>query len=198
MNDTLSAQLSTSWSIPAYARGHLWIETDSDTVKAEGERGLFTLSTPSEWVIVRWGAPDGPALRQLRWMPDALAWDGSVAVGGYIDTLHMAEFDDLPEALAILHVGGVPLRYDARPFPTKAERRQPISAPSFDALRVEMDESVTTWMALDGAPALALAQDALVTKLRVHLYGRLAEAGWGWGDRFALPIALEALTVFAS
>lgn len=198
MNDELSAQLSKSWSIPAYARDHLWIETDSDTVKAEGAHGLFTLSAPTDRVIVRWGAPDGPALRQLRWMPDALAWDGSVAVGGYIDTLYVEENDELPEALAILHVGGTPLRYDARPYPTKADRRQPLATPSFDALRVDMDESVTTWMALDGAPALALAQDALVTKLRVHLYGRLAEPEWGWGDRFALPIALEALTVFAT
>jgi hypothetical protein len=198
MNDSLSAQLCSAWSIPAYARGHVWVATESDAVRAEGARGLFTLSAPADEVIVRWGSPDGPALRHLRWMPDALDWDGSVAVGGYIDAVHTTELPGLPEALAILFVGGAPLRSDAHPFPTGGRRAQPIAPPAFAAARLDIDESVTTWLALDGSPALALAQDALVTKLRVHLYGRLVEDRHPLAEHVALPIALEAITVFAT
>ena len=43
---------------------------------------------------------------------------------------------------------------------------------------------------------LTLAQDALVSKLRVYCFGRLAEEDGGWHEHFALPILLEAMTLF--
>lgn len=198
MNHSPSVQLCSAWSIPAYARGHLWVTTPSDAVRAEGAHGLFTLSAPTDAVIIRWGSPAGPALRHLRWISDTLDWNGSVAVGGYIDALHTTELPGLPEALAILFVGGAPLRSDALPFPTSGQRGQPLTPPAFAAACVDMDESVTTWLALDSSPVLALAQDALVTKLRVHLYGRLVDDRHALAEHIALPIALEAITVFAT
>lgn len=199
MNDQLSGQLTARWTIPAYARELLWLETESEAVQAQGAHGLFTLTAPAEWLTLRWGSAEGASLRQFRWQVDSLEWDGAVRLGGYIDAMHIAELPPLPDPVVVLSVGGQPLKPGIKPYPDLADRRAvPYPVPSFhDGLADEVDETVTTWMAFEGSPALALAQDALVSKLRVYLFGRLAEQAWGWHDLFALPLALEAMTLFA-
>lgn len=196
MNDQLSGQLG--WPIPAYARNLLWLESEAGAVKLEGAQGLFTLEAPADVLTLRWGAADGPALAQLRWRADSLEWDGSVRVGGYIDALHITELDELPAPITILHLGGQPLRPDVSAYPDRAARRAvPYRVPSFfDGIADAVDESVTTWMAFEDSPALVLAQDALVSKLPVYCFGHLAEGDAGWHEYFALPIALEAMTLF--
>lgn len=199
MNDELTGQLTSSqWSIPKYAHGLLWLETDAETVKTEGEHGLFTLTTPAQMLIIRWGGADGPALAQLRWQADSLAWEGTVQIGGYIDAMHTTEALNLPEAVTVLRVGGQPLKAGTAPFPARGQRRRvPYPADTFfDALVDDVQESVTTWMALTESSVLYMAQDALVSKLPVHCYGSLADHEAGWHDLFALPIALEAMTLF--
>jgi hypothetical protein len=200
MNDELNGQLTQSWTIPAYARDLLWVEGAGEPVQACGPKGSFTLDAPSQVVTVRWGGAAGPALVQLRWQVDALDWDGSVRVGGFIDALHISEQTELPDALTVLYVGGQPLKPDTEPYPSYAQRKQvPYAVPSyFDGLADEVDESVTTWMALSDSPVLLLAQDALVSKLRVYLYGSLADDAAGWHEAFALPIILEAMSLFPS
>lgn len=197
MNDQLSGQLG--WTIPAYAQKLLWLESGAGAVKVEGAQGLFTLEAPAEVLTLRWGSADGPALTQLRWRADSLEWDGSVRIGGYIDAMHITELDDLPAPITILHLGGQPLKPDASAFPTRAVRRNvPYAVPSFFEGRNDgVDESITTWMAFEDSPALILAQDALVSKLGVYCFGHLAEQNAGWHEYFALPIALEAMTLFA-
>lgn len=197
MNDQLSGQLG--WAIPAYARDLLWLTSEANAVKIEGKQGLFTLDTPADVLTLRWGAADGPALAQLRWQANSLEWDGVVRIGGYIDAMHITELDDLPAPVTILHVGGQPLKPGASAFPGRAARRSvPYPVPSyFDGIADDIDETVTTWMALEDSPALTLAQDALVSKLAVYCFGRLAEQDAGWHDLFALPVALEGMTLFA-
>ncbi len=197
MNDQLSGQLG--WAIPAYARDLLWLESEAGAVKVEGAQGLFTLDAPADVLTLRWGSVDGPALTRLRWRVDSLEWDGSVRVGGYIDAMHITEMDDLPAPMVILHVGGQPLKPETSAFPARAARRGvPYPVPSFfDGIADQIDETVTTWMALDDSPALTLAQDALVSKLPVYCFGRLAEQDADWHAHFALPIVLEGMTLFA-
>lgn len=199
MNDELSGQLTQAWTIPAYARDMLWLEGAGEVVQARGPRGDFALEAPSPVITVRWGGAAGPALTQLRWQVDTLEWDGSVRIGGFVDALHITEQLGLPDALTVLHIGGQPLKPDAHPYPAYPTRKQvPYAPPSFfDALADDVDESVTTWMALSDSPVLVLAQDALVNKLRVACYGSLAEDAAGWHDAFALPIILEAMSLFA-
>jgi hypothetical protein len=112
-----------------------------------------------------------------------------------VDTLHLT---GEPYPVAVLSVGGQPLRYDAVPYLSAGERtRVPYAAPSFaDGLAEEVEEGLTTWLTPDDSPLLTLAQDALVSKLRVYCFGRLAEKDGGWHEHFALPILLEAMTVF--
>jgi hypothetical protein len=196
MNDQLSGQLG--WPIPTYARNLLWLESEAGAVKVEGAQGLFTLEAPAEVLTLRWGSAQGPALTQLRWRVDSLEWDGSVRIGGYIDAMHITELDELPAPITILHVGGQPLKPEVNAYPTRAVRRSvPYPVPSyFDGL-AEVDESVTTWMAFEDSAALTLAQDALVSKIPVYCFGHMAEQDAGWHELFALPIALEAMTLFA-
>lgn len=199
MNDALSGQLTSQWTIPVYARGQLWIETHAGAVVAEGARGLFTLPEPADELFVRWGGAQGPLIACLRWQPDSLEWDGTIRIGGYIDALHIGEIASLPEPVVVLHIGGVPLKPGVTAFPTLKDRAHvPYPVPSFSDGLADAPESVTTWAALEGAAPLTLAQDALVSKMRVYAFGRLAEAIWGWHELFALPIALEGMTLFGS
>ncbi len=197
MNDQLSGQLG--WTIPAYARGLLWLESEAGAVKVEGMQGLFTLEAPAQVLTLRWGGATGPALAQLRWRADSLDWDGSVRIGGYIDAMHFTELDDLPAPITILHLGGQPLKPGIGAYPDRTARRDvPYRVPSFfDGIADAVGETVTTWMAFEDSPALTLAQDALVSKLGVYCFGRLAEGDAGWHEHFALPIALEGMTLFA-
>ena len=199
MNDELSGQLASHWRVPVYARGLLWIETETDLVRVESERGAFALSAPASILTLRWGGGKGPALAQLRWQPDSLEWDGSACIGGYVDALHITEQLDLPDPVTILHVGGQPLKPGTAPFPSAAQRSQaPFAVPSFfDGIAQGVPESVTTWVALTDSPALVLAQDALVSKMSVYCFGHLADDDAGWHEAFALPLALEAMTLFA-
>lgn len=197
MNDQLSGQLG--WSVPAYARDALWLESETGAAQVEGAPGLFTLDAPSPLLTLRWGGADGSALARLRWQVDSLDWDGVVRVGGYIDAMHITEIDGMPAPLVILTVGGQPLKPEVAPYPDRAARRNvPYAVPSFfDGIADDVGETVTTWIALEDSPVLALAQDALVSKLPVYLFGRLAEQAAGWHEPFALPLALESMTLFA-
>lgn len=198
MNDQLSGQLG--WTIPAYARGLLWLESEAGAaVKLEGAQGLFTLENPAQELTLRWGGAEGPALARLGYRADSLEWDGVVRIGGYIDALHVAELEDLPAPVTILHLGGQPLKSGISAYPTRAARRAvPYRVPSFfDGIADDVEESVTTWMALEDSAALTLAQDALVSKLPVYCFGRLAAQNAGWHDLFALPLALEGMTLFS-
>ena len=177
----------------------LWLTTEADAVRVEGAHGLFTLTAPADTLTLRWGGADGAALAQFRWQVDTLEWDGAVRVGGFIDSMHITTIPQLPAPIVVLHVGGQPLKPGVKPFPALADRaRTPYPIPSWgDGIDDAVDEGVTTWMAFDEDPALTLAQDALVSKLRVYCFGRLAGQRDGWHEHFALPIALEGMTLFA-
>jgi hypothetical protein len=104
-----------------------------------------------------------------------------------------------PYPIAVLHVGGQPLKHETSPYPGADQRADvPYAVPSFaDGLAGEVEEGLTTWLAPDEGPLLALAQDALVSKLRVYCFGHLADEDGHWHDHFALPVLLEAMTLFA-
>lgn len=201
MNDGLTGTLTAGWRIPAYAQGMLWLETPLECVQMDGEHGAFALSHPSEMVTLRWGGAEGSALARLMWRADSLEWDGRVGIGGYVDTLHMTAIDDEEGeiGLVVLTVGGMPLQPGVMPFPDAAQRRGvPYPFPGFrERLCEEIEETITTWIALEDSPALALAQDALVSKLRVYVFGRLADEDSTWDRALALPLMLESMTIFA-
>jgi hypothetical protein len=170
-------------------------------VQARGEHGEFALRHPAEVVTLRWGGAEGSALARLKWRADSLGWDGRIGIGGYVDTLHMTaiDSDDGQIGLVVLSIGGMPLQPSAAPFPDASQRRAvPYPFPGFrERLCEDIEETVTTWIALADSPTLVLAQDALVSKLRVYAFGHLADADSTWDRALALPLMLDSMTIFA-
>ncbi|QPC82679.1 hypothetical protein G4Y79_23840 [Phototrophicus methaneseepsis] len=199
MNDEQTAQLSSKWTIPTYAQKMLWVESQSGSTQAEGENGLFTLDVPERVVTLRWGGEEGPLLTQLAWQPDNLDWDGSVRIGGMVDAIHMAAWPGLDMAIAIVHIGGQPLLPKTVPFqPATARQRMPYPEPDwFDGFDEETEFGYTTWLVSEESSLYMLLHDAMSSKLPVHVYGQLADEDQGWHPYIALPILLQAVTVFS-
>lgn len=198
MNDQLSGQLTTAWTIPAYARQMLWLETESGCVRTEGSNGLFELDDPADRLTLRWGGEAGPALARLRWQPDALEWDGTVRIGGTITNVHAQALSTEGKRAQMLMVNGQPLKPGYTPFPPAGTNRQRAAhASSFtDTLADEVPFTVTTWIVTEENGALwSLAQMALVHRLPVHCVGQLAEDDWH--QYVALPLVLKSITLFA-
>jgi hypothetical protein len=164
-------------------------------VPTEGPRGLFTLPAPAEQLTLRWGGEEGSALASLRWQTDSLDWNGQVRIGGMVEAVHMMSVPNLEIGLAVLIIEGQPLRQDASPYPTAAQRMQlPYRLPDFfDGIESDLDPTVTTWLVPEDSGLLALAQDAMSNNLRLYMQGTLNAA---WRDFAAIPLALEAVTLF--
>jgi hypothetical protein len=195
MNDTRSGQLTTQMTIPAFARSHLWLETYTGCVPLEGPLGLFTLPAPADMLILRWGGAEGSVLASLRWHVDSLGWDGQIRIGGMVEAVHMMTVPKLDVGLAVLVVEGQPLNPDAVAYPTTAVRTKfPYRVPDFfEGIESEIDPTVTTWLVPEDSGLLAMAQDAMSNNLRLYLHGTLNAA---WRDFAAIPLALEAVTLF--
>lgn len=202
MNDELSGQLTADWRIPAYAQKMLWLSGTGDNVqgvRTEGDTGLFELQRPAPIVTIRWGAADGIPLAQLRWRIDNLEWNGSVRIGGFIASMHLMDFAPLDMPLVVLHIDGQPLKPETQPYTSASQRSQwPYAAPDFHAGIDETSAAdTTTWLVSYDSPLAALAQDAMSGKALIYAYGRLPDEARGWHQVFALPILLDAMTVFA-
>ncbi|MDZ4770174.1 MAG: hypothetical protein SGJ24_13675 [Chloroflexota bacterium] len=196
MNDQHSGQLCGAWTIPVYARGLLWIDSEAGAVAVEGDKGLFTLPAPADMLTLRWGGADGAVLARLPWRVDSLDWDGTIRLGGFFDTIHMAASGEIEGGIMVMHLAAYPLKPTSAPYPVA--RGGALMSPNFyDGIDDSVGETFTTWIATDDSPALTLAQDALVTKLQVWCFGRLTADKARWHERFALPIWLNEMTVFA-
>lgn len=201
MNDELTGQLTAeNWRIPEYALDSFWLETESETLQTAGAVGLFELTAPAQQLTLRWGGEQGPALAHFSWQPDNLGWEGQVSIGGFIDAIHLTTLERSEEmGVAVLFVGGQPLRSGQRPYPdTHMRMRTPYPVPSFeDGILDSVPESVSMWLAPEDSPLVTLAHDAMMNKLRVYCFGHLAPPAGGWHWHFALPLLLESVTLFA-
>jgi hypothetical protein len=195
MNDTRTGQLTSQWTIPTFARTHLWLETESGCVQTEGPHGLFNLPAPAEHLILRWGGEQGSVLASLRWHADSLDWNGQVRLGGMVEAVHMMSVPNLEMGLAILVIEGQPLKPAASAYPTPAQRMQlPYRLPDFfTGIEADIDPTVTTWLVPEDSGLLAMAQDAMSNNLRLYIQGTLNA---GWRDFAAIPLSLEAVTLF--
>ncbi len=197
MNDETTGQLTSHWQIPNYARNMLWLTTESGSAKTEGAQGLFTLAVPATLLTLRWGGEEGGALTQFKWQPDTLAWDGSVRIGGYLEALHLTELPGIEEPMMIATVDGQPLRPQLAAYPNASQRPHGIPRPDFFAgIDDDCDLTLTTWLIPADSLYAGSLQDALSNRIRVYLFGRLPEDRAGWQKHLALPLLLEAMTMF--
>jgi hypothetical protein len=195
MNDTRTGQLISQGSIPAFARAHLWLDTETGCVPIEGAQGLFTLPAPADHLVLRWGGAEGSILASLRWQTDSLGWDGQIRLGGMVEVIHMMSVPNVDVGLAVLIVESQPLKPETIAYPTAAQRSKiPYHVPNFfEGIEDEIDPTITTWLVPEDSGLLAMAQDAMSNGLRVYLYGTLNAA---WRELAAIPLALEAVTLF--
>lgn len=198
MNDEISGQLTKDWTIPGYMQTHLWLEGDGGTAKTEGPYGLFEFPAPCPIVTLRWGGERGSALIQFPWQPDSLEWDGSVRVGGYVDAIVTGKDAQTGLSIAVISVGGQPINAQVSPYPpASARERIPYQSPDFhQGVAMDVGESLTTWIIRDDSSLMAAMRDALIHNLRLHVWGRFVENDHGWHEQFAMPIFLEAVTLF--
>lgn len=199
MNDETSGQLCSHWQIPEYAQKLIWVDSEQETTVTEGPAGLFTLTAPAPVITLRWGSPDGAPLTQLNWQPDSLEWNGDIRIGGAVEAIHIREIPGLPDAVMIVTIEGVPLRPTAMPFHPAHLRETSVDreVDYYTGIDGDIRPEITTWLSMLDSPLSTIVQDALLNKNRIHLYGRLAEEKAGFHRVFALPILLEAITLFS-
>ena len=193
-------QLTSDWRIPSYAQSMIWAKNAVDAAPTTGEEGTVTLGIDKSPITLHWGNAQGPAFTQLKWQPDDLHWDGSIRIGGMVDAVHLSAFAGLDETIAVVHIGGQPLLPDTAPF-ARADQRQnmPYAEPEWlEGIDNEVDFGYTTWLVGEESPLYAIVYDALSSKLPIHAYGLLPSVTQGWHQHVALPILLQAITVFTS
>ena len=199
MNDDLAGQLTSDWLIPEYAQNRLWLDSESGSARCEGAYGLFELDAPAQHLTLRWNSEDGLALTQLNWQIDNLQWDGSVRLGGLVESVHLTEIKDVDFPMAIIAFSGQPLRPETRPYPNATYRDQAqFSPPDYlEGVDDTYEPMTVPLITFADSPLVAIAQDSLTQHVPLHIYGTLDNSDAGWHDYFALPIVWESVTIFA-
>ncbi|MEL6527069.1 MAG: hypothetical protein AAFQ07_15300 [Chloroflexota bacterium] len=199
MNDDLAGQLTSEWTIPPYAQNRLWLDSEASSARCEGANGLFELDAPAEVVTVRWNGDDGVYLTQLKWQIDTLGWDGSVRLAGLIESVHLTQLPDVDYPLAIVMVSAQPLLPYAKRYPDSTQRQLTrFPMPDYlDGVDDTLEPLAVPLLTFADSPLVAIAQDALVQKHPLHIFGSLDDSDSHWHEFFALPIIWESVTVFA-
>jgi hypothetical protein len=199
MNDSLTAQLTSDYTIPAYAQNRLWLDSETGSAKCEGGKGLFELEAAAPILTLRWNGEHGVPLTQLAWQVDNLGWDGSIRLGGIVEALHLTHLPDIDYPLAIIFFSAQPLKPHIRPFPDASLRNL---AHFPDASYIDgVDDSGEAWtvpfITFADSPLVPIAQESLSQHNPLHVFGSLANEEDSWHDYFALPLVWESVTVFA-
>lgn len=198
VNDALVGQLTQHWQIPEYAQNRLWVDSEASSAKCEGVQGLFELDAPAQILTVRWNSDEGIPLTQVNWQVDNLQWDGSVRLGGIVEAIHLTELSKVDFPMAIVFFSGQPLLPSTKPYPDVSQRdKSGFAIPEYiegvDDSLVPMTVPLITFA---DSPLVGIAQESLVQKNPLHVYGRLDDSDANWHDFFALPIVWESVTVF--
>ncbi|GAB4574428.1 MAG: hypothetical protein Kow0077_20960 [Anaerolineae bacterium] len=220
-DQTLRGQLmAAGGALPEWAQAHLYIalrdrddapENPMTTGPVSGPQGTFALPLDPEAAIklalpshrdgphhlatLGWDTALNPALAELPWQASGiLNWDGAVTLTGYVEQLHLLEWGGLP--LAVLELAGwlVPHTYrrlPPLPLPVPGDRHH-LHA---DRHLHDSPEQAYYLLADADSPLTALAQDALVSNLRVVAFCSLGEQAAGWHELVNIPLVLDSLTL---
>jgi hypothetical protein len=156
---------------------------------------------PQHIVSIGWGESLDPVMVNLPWPgnwseTDSLSpgWDGTLTVIGYVEQLHIEEFGGIP--LAILEVAGraTPITYQrlpSLPVPVVGDRH----GLDTDRALEDTGEQVYYLLADAETPLAALAQDALVSSLRIVATASLGPQEGHWHELVNLPLMLDKITL---
>ena len=199
MNDELTGALCDDYEIPAYAIDQLWLDTEAGSARCEGENGLFTLDVPARVLTLRWGGADGMPLTALNWRADNLQWDGTIRLGGIVEAIHFTELEDVEMPMALIYFAAQALKPELKAYPDANQRKlSRIPSPQFldgiNELEMPMTVPLITFAE---SPLVAIAQESLMQKNPLFVFGTLADEEDEWHEYFALPLVWESVTVFA-
>ncbi len=200
-----------AYTLPAWAVDHLGLIIWSrDTgpqapllrAAPQGPAGRYTLDLPAATsdpvrlvTTIGWGAALEPVLAHLPWSGgDPPGWDGTVTLIGYLEQLHLQEWSGLPLVVLELVGQAAPITYrrlPPLPIPALGDRH----GLHTDRPLEESAEQVYYLLAEAESPLAALAQDALVSSLRVVAVASLGVEEAGWHALVNLPLVLDALTL---
>lgn len=199
MNDDLAGQLTSDWLIPDYAKGRLWLDSDGGSARCDGMYGLFELDAPTQILTLRWNSDEGLPLTQLRWQIDNLRWDGSVRLGGIVESVHLTQLPEIEFPMAIVMFSAQPLRPEIQAYPNASQRHMTQFTPSdyLDGVDDTMPPMSVPLITFADSPLVSIAQESLTQSNPLHIYGTLDNSESQWHDFFALPIIWESVTVFA-
>lgn len=191
-----------AWRIPVYAQSMLWVQHADHAVQAAGERGVFSLEmlgNRTEPLVLAWGTASGPPL--VMWSgpdpepPFAAGWLGTVAVGGFIERLHVLEAYGLDLVVAEIEGGLLPPDY--RQLPTLAQvQRAPFSRHA-ETGRSPVGESTYTCIAQADSVVAEYLYHALVSELAVDCFATLGPQAGHWHEIVGLPLLLDSVTLLA-
>ena len=181
-SQTLTGQmLGAGYALPAWAQGRLYMAQRDDDA--------------GPVIAIGWGEALDPPLVELPRREGMLPrWDGTVSLSGYIEQLHLLEWGGLP--LAVLELVG-------RPVPAGYRRLPPLPLPGLGDRHSERPPAETDgWpeyvyylLADVESPLMSLAQDALVSSLRVVAVTGLGAQDAYWHELVNLPLVLDSLTL---
>ncbi|HLY28478.1 MAG TPA: hypothetical protein VKQ72_19175, partial [Aggregatilineales bacterium] len=90
MAEPTMPELCSQYDIPRYAQELLFLVCRSQVAQLHGSHGTYSLDKLDDLVELHFGRADGPTL--ALWQdfddPTALAWDGQIKVGGFVERLH--------------------------------------------------------------------------------------------------------------
>lgn len=186
------------WRIPVYAQSMLWVQSGECTAPASGPLGKFTLEPPGQdggELRLAWGVPGGPLLGVWPTPAAAMDWRGEVAVGGFVERLHVLERHGLELVIAEIVGDGLPFGYSALPT-LEQMRRAPFSrqnAPESSGARLH---TYTLVMLADSVHAEYI-HHAMVSELAVDCFVSLGPQDGHWHEIVGLPLLVESLSLLA-
>ncbi|NPV65733.1 MAG: hypothetical protein HPY64_01155 [Anaerolineae bacterium] len=200
-----------SYTLPAWAVNQLSLivwnrdagpQTPLLRATPQGPTGRCDLNVPANSgdsarlvATVGWGASLEPVLVHLPWKwGGRLDWDGTTTLIGYVEQLHLQEWAGLP-LLVLELVGHV--------APVTYRRLPPLPVPALgdrhglhtDRPLEDSPEQIYYLLAEAESPLATLAQDALVSSLRVVAVTSLGAQKAGWHNLVNLPLVLDGLTL---
>lgn len=199
MNDELTGALCSDYTIPSYAQARLWLDSETGAALCEGESGLFTLPAPAQILTLRWNGAEGMPLTALAWQADNLKWDGSIRLAGIVEAIHLTELPDIEMPMALIYFSAQSLMPEVHAYPDAKQRKlSHIKPPQFlDGIN-ELETPMTVpLITFAESPLVTIAQESLMQKNPLFVFGKLADEEDDWHEYFALPIVWESVTVFA-
>jgi hypothetical protein len=192
----------SSWRIPAYAQYMLWMQQEEHAGRTAGERGQFLLDVPGDGnkaLYVVWGTAGGPPLT-IWYKPDTEApfvvgWQGSVAVGGFIERLHVLEAFGLE--LVIAEIEGSLLLPNYRRLPTLIQMQQTPFRRTAEDEQSPSPNFTYTFLAMADSVCAEYLHHAMVSELAVNCFATLGPHEGHWHEIVGLPLLIDTVSLLA-